>query len=139
MVNVTDKMKISELLNKSSYALDERKLEMLEDCFADDAVMSLRIEGGDLIGPFDGQEAIMKLMKDSVDAQTDQRRHISSNLFFQEEVGEEVAKVVSYLSLFATKNGEITLLTTGVYQDEVARVAGEWKIKKRHLELELPY
>lgn len=138
MVNVTDKIKISELLNKSSYALDERKLEMLEACFADDAVMSLRIEGGNLIGPFNGQEEIMKLMKDSMDTQTDQRRHIISNIFFQEE-DEEVAKVVSYLTLFATENGEINLLTTGTYQDEVARVAGEWKIKKRHLDLELPY
>ena len=138
MINVTEKMEISELLNKSSYALDERKLELLGDCFAKDAVMSLRIGGGDLIGPFDGHKEIMKLMKDSMDTQTDQRRHIISNLFFEKEE-KEIATVVSYLSLFATENGEIHLLTTGIYRDEVAKVDGEWKINKRHIDLELPY
>ena len=138
MVNTTEKMEISELLNKSSYALDERKIELLGDCFAKDAVMSLRISGEDLIGPFDGHEEIMKLMKDSMDTQTDQRRHVISNLFFEKE-DEEVVTVVSYLTLFATENKEINLLTTGIYRDEVVKVDGEWKINNRHLDLELPY
>ncbi|WP_158734747.1 nuclear transport factor 2 family protein [Alteribacillus sp. YIM 98480] len=133
-----DKLAIHELLSRASYGLDERNIDMLSGCFAEDAVMTLRIADGDMIGPFDGHQSIMKLMKDSMETQTDKRRHVTSNLFFEDE-SETNAKAISYLTLFATENGVIKLLTTGIYRDEVVKTADGWKLKKRHLDLELPY
>lgn len=132
------KQAVQELMSRAAYGLDMRELEMLADCFASDAVFTLRIAGGDLIGPFEGREGIMELMKGSMEEQTDQRRHNVSNLFFEEE-GNKSAVVVSNLTLFATENGEVRLITTGVYRDKVALSADGWQLQQRHLDLDLPY
>ena len=39
----------------------------------------------------------------------------------------------------ATENGEIQLLSAGVYRDIVCRVNGDWQILDRYLELDKPY
>ncbi|WP_216829874.1 nuclear transport factor 2 family protein [Alkalihalobacterium elongatum] len=138
MENLTERFEISELLNRSAYGYDERDIEMLEACFTSDAEMSIRIDGGDLIGPFTGKNEIMKLMTDSMTSQTDKRRHIITNIFFESE-SKDAAKVISNLSLYSIENGEIKLISSGVYRDEVVKIDGEWRLKKHHLDLDLPY
>jgi 3-phenylpropionate/cinnamic acid dioxygenase small subunit len=137
-MQANDKLAIHELLARAAYGLDVRDLDMLTSCFAEQAVMTLRIAGGDLVGPFDGRDAIMKLMADSMEEQTDQRRHVTTNIFFESE-GEDTASVVSNLTLLGTEDGQIRLISAGVYQDEVVREGTQWKLKKRHIELDLPY
>lgn len=137
-MQANDKLAIHELLARAAYGLDIRNLELLTSCFAEQAVMTLRIAGGDLVGPFDGRDAILKLMSDSMEEQTDQRRHVTTNIFFESE-GEDTASVVSNLTLLGTEDGQIRLISAGVYQDEVIRVGAEWKLVKRHIELDLPY
>jgi hypothetical protein len=82
-LDAKDKLAIHELFARASYGLDERDLDMLAQSFAADAEMTLCIAAGDLIGPFFGQDSIMKLMRDSMDTQTDKRRHVISNIFFE--------------------------------------------------------
>jgi len=41
--------------------------------------------------------------------------------------------------LFATEHGETKLLTTGVYRDQLALVGDEWKITRRHIDLDSAY
>lgn len=137
-LSLDDKLAIHELLARASYGLDERELDLLGSAFADDAQMSLRIAGGDLVGPFEGREGIMKLMTDSMAEQTDKRRHVISNIFFESE-SPRAATVVSNLTLMATENGEISLLTAGVYRDEVVKVGDQWRLYRRHLDLDKPY
>ncbi|MEM9758944.1 MAG: nuclear transport factor 2 family protein [Pseudomonadota bacterium] len=137
-VSADDKHAILELLSRSAYAYDERKLDMLEACFTTDAAFSIQIAGvAELMGPFEGVDAIMALYSGSLDAQTDVRRHVVSNAFFETEGTEPV--VLSYLTLFATENGEVKLLCTGVYRDQVKRTADGWAIHRRHLDLDSPY
>ncbi|HIE88284.1 MAG TPA: nuclear transport factor 2 family protein [Pseudomonadales bacterium] len=133
-----DKLAIQELLARAAYGLDVRDLDILTACFAEEAVMTLRIAGADLVGPFDGRVAIMKLMTDSMEQQTDQRRHVTTNIFFESE-SKDAASLVSNLTLLGTEDGQMRLISAGVYQDEVARQSGEWKLVKRHIELDLPY
>lgn len=133
-----DRLAIHELMGRAAYALDERDLEMLAASFAGDAVMSVRIAGGEPLGPFDGREAIMDLMKDSMGQQTDQRRHVMSNLFIDDDDPER-PRVTSYLTLFGTENGEVRLICTGIYHDEVRRENGRWVLAKRHLDLDRPF
>ncbi|EEB80374.1 hypothetical protein GPB2148_3191 [marine gamma proteobacterium HTCC2148] len=136
-VSVEQKLMIHELLGKAAYAYDERDMPLLTACFAKGVSMTMRIAGGDLVGPFDGRDAVMGLMTGSMDEQTDIRRHIISNIFFDESAA--VTTVVSNLTLVATENGEIQLLSAGVYRDEVVEEDGAWRVSKRHIELDKSY
>ena len=80
----------------------------------------------------------MQLMTDSMATQTDQRRHCVSNLFFDDS-GSGALEVVSNLTLLATENGEICLLSAGVYRDQVVKGEAGWQLHRRHLELDRPY
>jgi hypothetical protein len=133
-----DKLAIHELLNRSAYAFDERKIDMLEACFSPNANMLVNIADGTTYGPFEGREAIMGLLKGTLDAQTDTRRHVISNFIFEQE-GKTNAIVLSQIVLFATEHGEIRVLTSGIYRDEVEKVDGSWQITDRKLNLELGF
>jgi 3-phenylpropionate/cinnamic acid dioxygenase small subunit len=132
------KLAIHELLSRAAYGLDMRDLDMLANSFATDAAFTLCIGGGDLVGPFEGREGIMELMTSSMEEQTDQRRHNVSNVFFEEE-GNKSALVISNVALFGTENGEVRLITTGVYRDKVVRAGADWQLQHRHIDLDLPY
>ncbi len=142
MLSADDKSAIAELLSRASYGYDERDLKMLESCLCDDAVVSLRIAGGELVGPFEGRDSIMQLYRDSMASQNDVRRHVVSNHLFSPSdvaVSEGAVDVVSNLTLFATEDGETRLLTTGVYRDVVRREGPSWCIARRHVDLDSAY
>ena len=138
VLSTGDRLAIGELLSRAAYALDAREVDNLSACFAEEASFSLRIAGGDLVGPFEGREAIMGLMTGAMAEQTDQRRHVVSNLFFG-EVATDSARVLSNLTLLATEGGRTALLSAGVYRDEVVRRDGSWCLLRRHLDLDSPY
>ncbi len=81
----SDELAIHELLSRAAYCFDERKLDVLEQCFTVDASMLVNITGSGEVGPFEGREAILQLMSDTLAAQTDVRRHVISNFFFEAE------------------------------------------------------
>ena len=129
---------IAELLSRSAFALDQKDLGMLEAGFHADATFTLVIDGVDEPSVFDGREAIMGLMKGALDAQTDVRKHVISNVWYESE-GVDEAAVVSYLTLMATENGSTQLITTGIYRDRVSRADAGWLVAERHLTLDRPY
>lgn len=136
-LSLENKLAIHELLGLAAYAYDERDMDTLKSSFSRDAIMSMRIARGDLIGPFEGREAIMGLMSSSMASQTDVRRHVISNIFFR-ETGEQPV-VISNLTLVATENGKAALLAAGIYSDTLTQEDGAWRICRRHVELDSPY
>lgn len=138
-LSVEEKLAVHELLSRAAYALDEHAMDDLAGVFAENASFSMRIAGGDLVGPFEGRSAIMDMMNGAVSVQTDKRRHVVSNIFFGARDQDGAVEVVSNLTLLATENGEIRLLSAGVYHDRVAHIDGGWKLLGRHLELDKPY
>ena len=88
-------------------------------------------------GPLQGRAAVMKLFTDSMATQSDVRRHIVSNIFFDESGTDPIA--ISNLTLVATENGEIQLLSAGIYRDTVVHEDGSWRIANRHIELDKSY
>lgn len=132
-----DKLAIHELLSRSAYAFDIQDMDMLEACFTEDARFSMRIAGGDLVGPFEGRAAIMTLMTDSIDVQTDVRKHVISNIFFDE--GADQPMVTSNLTLISTENGETNVLTAGFYRDTVVKDKDGWRVSNRFIELDRAY
>jgi hypothetical protein len=133
-----DKLAIYELVNRSAWSYDSARLDVMGECFTSDATMSFRIGGGDLIGPYAGRDAIIQRIRDSLNAQNDQRRHVISNMFFlSEERGR--ATVSSNLTLLVIAAGQLRVLSSGLYRDVVCRAAGAWRIAERLLELDLPF
>lgn len=133
-----DRADIENVFNRYSLAYDKPDLDEMEACFTPDAVMSMRIAGGDLIGPFEGRDAIMTLMRDSLASQSDQRRHLTTNLVLRSQT-ESSASTESYLTLISVADGALTVLSTAVYVDELVKRDGQWLFTKRHIELDLPY
>jgi len=134
----SDKLAIQELLSRAAYAFDERQLDVLEQSFTEDASMLVDITGVGEVGPFEGREAIMQLMSDTLAAQTDVRRHVISNFFYESEK-KKSARVVSSVVVFSVENGEINVIISGIYRDDVTRSDGEWRISHRRLDLDLPF
>lgn len=137
-MKASQKLKIHELLSRAAYYFDERKLEQLAGCFTRQASMLVRIAGVGDVGPFEGRDAIMKLMSDTLESQTDVRRHVISNFFFEAE-SKKAATVVSSVVVCSVENAEINVIISGIYRDQVVCKDGEWRIEKRHLDLDLPF
>jgi hypothetical protein len=92
----------------------------------------------DVMGPYVGRAEVMSLFTDHQGEQSDQRRHVTTNLVIADDRGGE-ASVVSYLSLFVTDENGTRLQATGVYRDEFVEQAGEWRIRERFLHLDSRY
>jgi hypothetical protein len=132
------KLAIHELLNRAAYYFDIHDVDGLKTCFTKDAGMLVKIADGQTFGPFESREAIMELMSASLSAQTDTRRHIICNIFFESE-GSKEPTAVSTLVVTSAESGKIGLVTSGVYRDVVKKVDGNWLISHRHLDLDLPF
>lgn len=128
---------VENLLNRYSYAYDTPDLDLMETLFTSDAVFRLVIAGGDPI-VFETREAIMKLMRDSLAGQSDQRRHVNSNLIVADTV-DGVTSTTNYLTLVATAEGAIELLSAGVYRTEIVEHEGAHKLRLLQLELDKSY
>lgn len=134
---MADRSAVEDLANRYSLAYDTADLETLEQVFTEDATFSLVIAGGDKIS-FGPRDAIMKLMRDSLATQTDQRRHVNSNLVVEGTEGG-VTRTKHYLTLLATENGEISLLSAGLYSSEIVDDGGTLRFKTLHLDLDKAY
>ena len=135
---MADKQAVTELLNHAGVAYDVGDSDFLIGMFSpDDPVFEMTIAGGDPI-TFEGSEAIAGLFSGAMEEQTDQRRHVVTNLYFENEAADSIT-AISYLVLITVENGQLTVLSSGVYTDDCVRVGDDWKIQKRSLALDLPY
>ena len=135
---MADKQGVTELLNRAGVAYDVGDSDFLSDMFAPDgAVFEMTISGGDPI-VFEGSQAIAELFSGAMQEQTDQRRHVVTNLYFENETDAAIT-AISYLVLISVENGKLSVLSTGIYTDHCVLVDGHWKIQRRSLALDLPY
>ena len=137
-MDTSHKLQIHELLGRYAHGMDTEDFEQVDACFADDASFTIRITNQDPIPPFEGKVAIMGLIKAAVESQTDVRRHVLSNVFFESE-GDDEAVVISYLTLVSVENGNIKILTSGIYRDVVTLSNGIWCKQSSEFSLDLPY
>lgn len=137
-MDTNDKLAIHELLARTVFGLDQREPAMIEACFTEDARFLLEIKGAEAIPPFEGRDAIMKLMVESMNAHQEDRRHVISNIFFEVE-NADAATVVSTLAAFQAEHGKIGVMTSGVYRDQLRKIDDAWQIAVRHLVLDVPF
>lgn len=128
---------VQTLLSRYSLAYDSHDLETMADCFTEAATFSMKLPDAEPV-VFDGKETIMKLMTDSMQTQTDQRRHVNTNLIV-DAADPEVTRTTHYLTLLGTENGAIQLLSAGVYRCEIVDEGGTLRFRKLHLDLDKSY
>jgi 3-phenylpropionate/cinnamic acid dioxygenase small subunit len=128
---------VADLVARYAWAFDTRDWNALVDCFTPDASLTLRVTGGERVGPFRGHAEIMRLMRESAAAQDDRRRHVCTNLVVDVS-GPGTATARSYLTLLSVRDGRVEVLSTGSYIDEVVQAGPTWRLRTRHIELDLP-
>jgi ketosteroid isomerase-like protein len=135
---MADRSAIENVLAAWTVGYDERDVDLMARCFTSDAVMTMDIGGGEKMGPYEGHAEVMKHFTDHHAIQTDQRRHVTTNIFITDET-DASASVLSYLTLLVTDKGATRLQATGVYRDSFVLDGESWKIRRRHLDLDVHY
>ncbi len=135
---MTDRNAIENVLASWALGYDERDVPRMANCFTADAVMTMDIGGSEQMGPYEGHAEVMKHFTDHHAIQTDQRRHVTTNVVIDDATATS-ATVTSYLSLLVTDEGSTRLQATGVYRDQFVVDGGSWKIRRRHLDLDVHY
>lgn len=126
---MADYTAVQQLLARYCYAHDERDLELLRSCFAEDA---------SLMG-VSGRDAIVAAYGAGYRQLSAKRRHVISNIFLVED-GDDRAVVQSYITLYLIEDEQLSLHLTGTYRDTVVREAdGQWRIHGREVVLDVPY
>lgn len=128
---------IYQLFSTYAFAHDNKEFELLEDVFTDDADFTVDITGGDTIH-FAGKRETNDFIKDTTINQGDQRRHVITNVRLSNET-DSAARATAILSLFVTKDNELTVQATGWYDCDCVREAGGWRFRKLYLTLDRTY
>ena len=117
--------KIKRLKAKYMRCLDTKDWEGLESCFTPNATSSY----GDGAYSFEGTDAIMKFLRDSMSS----HRFISKHQVHTPEIdihSETEAEGSWYLEdMVAQLEQGWTLEGTGIYRDDYEKQGGEWKLR----------
>jgi len=126
---VGDRQLIVETINRYGWAYDERREDVLADCFTDDAVFDGSVAGGFAVGPYEGRAAVVGWLKGIWGTQTDQRRHCVLNVLI-DDLTDHSASVLAYALITGAENGVARLVTTGFYRIRMAKQDGIWRIAR---------
>jgi SnoaL-like domain len=123
-----DRLMIAERISRYGWGYDERDIEMLADCFTANGVWEGSMFGTDRVGPHVGREAVVQFLTDFWSVQTDQRRHIFTNIVV-DELTTDSAVAHAYLLLTASAGGTMTPVTNGPYRLTLRNEDGVWRIE----------
>ena len=134
-----DRVLIGERIHRYGWGYDERQREQLADCFTEDGVWEGSIMGGDQVGPYEGRDTIVSFLTDFWAIQTDQRRHIFTNVVV-DDLTSTSAVAHAYLMLTAASNATMTPITTGPYRLAMRKEAhGVWRIGRLSAGFDAPF
>ncbi len=135
---MADRQAINDLFVDYAWAMDARDFDLLAQVFHDDASFTIDIAGADTVGPFEPGSAVVEFISSTTQGQTDQRRHVITNIRFEEET-ESDAKVTATLTLNVTDEGKLTVQSVGVYTGECVDSGERWQFRKFNLALDSPF
>lgn len=130
MSRAADRLLIAERIYRYGWSYDERDREGLADCFVQDGVWEGLIMGRDKVGPFQGREEILEWLTGFWLQQTDQRRHIFTNVVI-DELGPAEATAHAYLMLTASSDATMSPVTVGPYRLSLVKdTDGVWRLSR---------
>jgi SnoaL-like domain len=134
---MADRPEIDNVLATWALGYDDRSPALMERCFTEDATMTLHI-GDETMGPYVGRSEVMKHFTDHHEVQTDQRRHVVTNLTIEAE-DDTSARTTSVLTLLVVEDDTARVQATGVYRDHFVLDGDRWRIRERVLRLDAHY
>jgi hypothetical protein len=127
---------ITSLLAKYALGNDTNNVPMIGECFTDDAVFELVVNGSDAAPlVFRGRAEIEGLMSSSMESQGDVRRHFSTNLRVL-SLDETRAHITSYLLLGVAQFDGLQIKQSGLYEDDIVWGAAGAQFARRHLTMD---
>lgn len=135
---MADRDSVEGLVYAYAYAYDDGDAEAIGAMYTEDGEFRWSITDGASGGPFVGPAEIAASSAASLASQSDQRRHVMSNVVVTAD-GPDRATARSYLVLGAVAQGALTVLATGTYRDECVRVDGTWRFRRRDLVMDLAF
>ncbi len=134
-----DRLMIAERIARYGWGYDERDPALLGDCFTDDGVWEGSIMGGDAVGPFSGRDAVVAFLTDFWTIQTDQRRHVFTNVVVESIAGDR-ATAHAYLILTAAADAAMNVVTVGPYRFELRRDSDRvWRMTRLSAGFDAPF
>ena len=133
-----DRLAIAERVHLYGWGYDERDRDLLGECFTVDATWEGHIMGTDTVGPFSGRDAVVDFLTGFWHEQTDQRRHIFTNVVVS-DLTDADAVAHAYLMLTAAAGGEMTSVTNGPYRFELRNDDGIWLISRLAAGFDAPF
>jgi 3-phenylpropionate/cinnamic acid dioxygenase small subunit len=135
---MADRQAIHDLFMDYAWAMDARDFDLLADVFHKDASFTIDITGADSFGPFEPGSGVVEFISSTTKQQTDQRRHVITNLRVEEETDSD-ATVTATLTLNVVDEGTLTVQSIGVYRAECVDAGDRWRIRGFNLALDVPF
>jgi hypothetical protein len=129
---------IAERASRYCWAYDERRSELIESCFSEDAVWEGVVAGGRRVGPLRTRAAIVSWLTGFWAHQHHQPRHVLLNTVIEQQT-ETRARTLSYLLLTTASRGRAAISTTGFYRLSLTRAAGGWQISHMFAGFDAPF
>jgi SnoaL-like domain len=135
---VADRSAIEQLFADYGWPMDSREFGVLGGVFTEDAAFTISIAGGETYGPIVGRQEIVDFCSSTIAEQTDQRRHVITNIRIGPETQDD-ATVTAILTLVVVENGVLEVKSSGLYRTRVVRTGEGWQFASMLLELDLAF
>lgn len=118
---------LQEVVHRYCWAFDERRGDLLRECFTEDGTWEASVMGETRVGPFIGQVQVQEWLSRFWNHQRDQRRHLILN-FLVEDLREDGATALAYLLLMGSSDAATRMESVGLYRLDFRNEAGTWRI-----------
>jgi hypothetical protein len=129
-LSTEDRLQIADIVASYCYAIDQRRWDSFYDLFTADC----RLDFGNVMGVFEGQEGLRRFTA-TMSGLDLFMRHYTTNLVVRGDAAR--ARADSYV-LAITGSGAAQHQATGRYEDELVKIDGRWRIRERRAIIEVP-
>lgn len=129
---------LQEVIHRYCWAFDERRADLLRECFTEDGRWQASVMGETRVGPFVGQAQVQEWLARFWEHQRDQRRHLILN-FIVEHLSADRATALAYLLLMGSSDAASRMETVGFYQLDFRLDAGSWRIQTLQAGFDSPF
>lgn len=129
---------LQEVIHRYCWAFDERRGDLLAECFTAGGTWEASVMGETRVGPFVGQAQVQEWLSRFWDHQRDQRRHLILN-FIVEDLQDDRATALAYLLLMGSSDAASRMESVGFYRLDFRIDGGAWRIESLQAGFDSPF
>ena len=130
---MSDHQELNQLFSTYAWSMDSKEFELFDEVFSEGATFVVSI-AGEVVASFDGRAAVVDFIRSTTLDQTDQRRHVITNI---RQAGGDKASAT--LTLLVVDNGELIVKSCGVYRVDLVQEGGALRFGAMDLALDLGF